>query len=71
MSSSTLVKKPTNLSLDQELINEARALGVNLSQAAEGGLRAAVSKAKSEQWLQENTEAVSYTHLTLPTICSV
>lgn len=58
MSSSTLAKKPTNLSLDQNLIKEARALGVNLSQAAEGGLREAVSKAKSEAWKLENAEAI-------------
>lgn len=57
---STHAKKPTNLSLDQALINEARELGVNLSQAAEGGLREAVSKAKSEQWNRDNKEAIEY-----------
>lgn len=58
MSQSSLSKKPTNLSLDQNLISEARELGINISQAAEGGLKEAVSKAKSEQWKRENAEAL-------------
>lgn len=58
MTSSTVTKKPTNLSLDQNLIKEARELGVNLSQAAEGGVREAVSNAKAEQWKRENAEAI-------------
>lgn len=58
MSQSSLAKKPTNLSLDQNLISEARELGINISQAAEGGLKEAVSKAKSEQWKRENAEAL-------------
>lgn len=58
MSQSSSSKKPTNLSLDQNLISEARELGINISQAAEGGLKEAVSKAKSEQWKRENAEAL-------------
>lgn len=58
MSQSSSSKKPTNLSLDQNLILEARELGINISQAAEGGLKEAVSKAKSEQWKRENAEAL-------------
>lgn len=58
MSQSSLSKKPTNLSLDQNLISEARELGINISQAAEGGLKEAVSKAKSEQWKRENAKAL-------------
>jgi len=60
MSQSSLAKKPTNLSLDQNLISEARELGINISQAAEGGLKEAVSKAKSEQWKRENAEALEF-----------
>jgi antitoxin CcdA len=51
-------KKPTNLSLDQDLSNEAKALGVNLSQAAEAGLRQAVIEAKSRIWKDENADAL-------------
>lgn len=52
-------KKPTNLSLDQNLLSEARSFGVNLSQAAEAGLRDAVQKAKAEAWKRENAKALA------------
>lgn len=51
-------RKPTNLSLDPRLLEEARALGVNLSRAAETGLREAVRAAKGAVWLEENAEAI-------------
>ena len=53
-----LPKKPTNLSLDQALLQEARDLGVNLSQAAERGLRQAVASAKAAAWKRENQTAL-------------
>ncbi len=51
-------KKPTNLSLDVELIREAKELGLSLSEAAEVGLRQAVKRAKEEAWLRENQKAI-------------
>ena len=54
----TTKKKPTNLSLDLDLLTEARAIGVNLSQAAELGVKQAVSAAKAERWKEENAEAL-------------
>ena len=51
-------RKPTNLSLDRTLLDEARALEVNLSRAAETGLRAAVKAAKEAQWLVDNHAAL-------------
>jgi len=51
-------KKPTNLSLDTALLTEARDLKINLSNAAEMGLRQAVAGVKSERWKAENTEAL-------------
>ncbi|UAB91261.1 type II toxin-antitoxin system CcdA family antitoxin (plasmid) [Ruegeria sp. SCSIO 43209] len=54
----TQPRKPTNLSLDSALLTEARALNVNLSRAAEEGLRAAVAAAKAAQWRAENAEAL-------------
>lgn len=53
-----LAKKATNLSLDQALLQEARDLGVNLSQAAEHGLRQAVANAKADAWKRENRVAI-------------
>ncbi|EEE35960.1 conserved hypothetical protein [Rhodobacteraceae bacterium KLH11] len=51
-------RKPTNLSLDSALLKEARVLKVNLSRAAEEGVRAAVAAAKAEQWKAENAAAL-------------
>ena len=51
-------RKPTNLSLDSALLSEAKALQVNLSRAAEEGVRAAVIAAKSERWKAENAAAL-------------
>ena len=48
----------TNVSLDSELVAEARALGVNVSKASQVGLEAAVKKARSERWLEENRAAL-------------
>jgi antitoxin CcdA len=58
MPSQTRPKKPTNLSLDQELSEEAISLGVNLSKAAEEGLKQAVIEAKSRIWKDENADAL-------------
>lgn len=52
------LKKPTNLSLDQSLLAEARELDVNLSRAAEAGLRQEIARAKSERWKAENASAI-------------
>jgi len=52
------LRKSTNLSLDSELLQEAKALKVNLSRSAEEGLRRAVAKAKADAWLAENAEAI-------------
>ena len=51
-------KKATNLSLDQALLADARALGVNISQAAERGLDEAVREAKRAAWLEENRASI-------------
>lgn len=52
-------KKPTNLSLDTKLLEEARSLNINLSEAASQGLKKAVYEKKKAQWQAENAEAIS------------
>ncbi|OAN87040.1 post-segregation antitoxin CcdA [Sulfitobacter geojensis] len=47
-------KRATNLSLDKELLKDAKALGVNISAAAEQGVRQALRDA----WLAENRESM-------------
>lgn len=58
MQAQPIPKKPTNLTLDQGLLSEARTFGVNLSQAAEAGLRLAVRDAKATAWKRENAKAL-------------
>jgi len=52
-------KKPANLSLSAVLLDEARDLGLNLSAAAEEGLRRAVAEARAARWRAENAEALA------------
>ena len=59
MQTPSVPKKPTNLTLDQGLLSEARSFGVNLSQAAEAGLRHAVKEAKANAWKRENAKAIN------------
>ena len=51
-------KKATNLSIRADLVEEARALGINLSHTLEVALAAEVKKAKEKQWLEENRAAI-------------
>lgn len=51
-------KRATNVSLPSSLIEEARRLNVNISQACERGLEDEVRKALREAWLDENREAI-------------
>lgn len=55
MQSQTAPKKPKNLTLDPSPLMEARSFGVNLSQAAEAGLRLP----KAEAWRHENAAALA------------
>ena len=51
-------RKATNVSLSPELLEEAREYQINLSRAAEEGVRQALKLARREQWLKENAEAI-------------
>ena len=50
--------KPTNVSLDAALVEEAKELGVNISLASARGLEDAVKEARSKRWLEENMAAL-------------
>lgn len=56
--SASAPKKATNVSLAKDLLHEARALRVNVSQAAEVGLALAVAEKRAELWQRENREAI-------------
>lgn len=51
-------KRATNLTIDPVLLDEARALNINLSATFEASLRDAVRKLKAAQWLEENRAAL-------------
>ncbi len=52
-------RKATNLSLDSRLLAEAKSLKVNLSRAAEDGIRLAVVRTQTEVWQTENRAALA------------
>ena len=52
------VRQRTNVTLPEALLREARQLNINLSQACERGLSAAVLEMKAAQWRQENQAAM-------------
>ena len=51
-------KAPTNLSLRTDLVERAKALGLNLSEVVESSLEKAVIAAEQARWLAENEEAI-------------
>jgi antitoxin CcdA len=54
----TAPRRATNVSLPAHLIEEARRLSINISQACEHGLEEQVRKTLRESWLEENREAI-------------
>ncbi|MDP2699647.1 type II toxin-antitoxin system CcdA family antitoxin [Thalassospira sp.] len=51
-------RKATNVSLDSDLLKEARALGINISRSAETGLREAVARRRAEIWKEQNRAGI-------------
>jgi antitoxin CcdA len=51
-------KKTTSVSIAEPLLAEAKALNINVSQAAEEGISEAVAAAKAEAWVNENRAAI-------------
>jgi len=51
-------KGRVNLSVREDLLQEARRLKLNLSQLAEAAIEAALSKLRAARWAEENREAI-------------
>ena len=51
-------KKPTNLSINSQLLAEARHLKINLSAALEQALEKEVRAAQRNKWLAENKQGL-------------
>lgn len=54
----TAPKKPTNLSINSNLLAKARGLDINLSATLEKALESEVRQSTREQWLNENKQAL-------------
>jgi antitoxin CcdA len=52
-------KRATNLSINAELLREAKELDINLSAEFEKHLSGVVRERRAEQWLRENQEAIA------------
>ena len=51
-------KKPANLSINSDLLNEAKSLKINLSATLEAALVNELKAARRDLWLAENKEAI-------------
>ena len=51
-------KKPTNVSLNADLVRRAKSHGINISHIAEAALEEAVRQKAREQWLADNADAI-------------
>ena len=52
-----VAKRKTSLTLDAELLDQARDLGINVSSVADSALKEAVAQARRHRWRKENAEA--------------
>ena len=55
---STAAKKPVNLSVNSDLLRQAKELKVNVSQVLEVALASQVKRLREAQWLEDNKEAI-------------
>jgi len=53
-------KKATNISLNSDLVRQAKAYRINLSAMLEERLKEEIRKRKEQEWLEENREAIEY-----------
>jgi antitoxin CcdA len=54
-------RRATSMTLDAALLDEARALGVNVSRAAEEGILASGPQRERRRWKEENAEFIGTT----------
>ncbi len=57
-STSTPSRKATNVTIDAGLLEHAKSLGINVSQASEEGLSRAVAVRRAAIWLHDNQAAL-------------
>lgn len=52
-------KKATNITLSVDVLAEARAFGINISQACDAHLRELVLQERERRWLAENADFIA------------
>ena len=52
------IRRATNVTIDSALLDEAKRLRINVSQAASAGLTEAIAERRRQQWLEENRAAL-------------
>ena len=53
-------KKATNLSINSDLLEQAKKLNINLSKCLESSLEQKVRETKTANWQEENKEAIEH-----------
>lgn len=51
-------KRATNVSLNSDLLEQAKALGINVSRACKRGLAEQIVELRDKRWLEENRAAL-------------
>ena len=51
-------RRSVNLTIPEDVMEKAKALKLNASEAAEAGIRRAIADKQAEQWLSENRSAI-------------
>jgi antitoxin CcdA len=52
-------KRPTNLTINTDLLTQAKGMKINISSVLEVALANALKQKKREQWLQNNEDAIT------------
>ncbi|MDP2785963.1 MAG: type II toxin-antitoxin system CcdA family antitoxin [Sulfurimicrobium sp.] len=55
----SIPKKATNITLSADVLNEAKALGINISQACNQFLRELVTREQERRWQADNAEFIA------------
>jgi antitoxin CcdA len=52
------IKRATTVSLNSDLLEQAKTLGINVSRACERGLAEQIAELRDKHWLEENRAAI-------------
>jgi antitoxin CcdA len=51
-------KKPTNLTVNSDLLSQAKSFHINISSVLENALEEKLKQKKEEEWLKENEDSI-------------